>query len=175
MFSDEGEAVKFMMKNGLIDASVCPNCGAPVRCWKKKWGCDTTTLDKANLLLKCHNNHVFSPFKNTFFGGMKIPKNKILFVLYLWSAGINYIQAEMLSGCTNRVVGQLYKFMNEACEAYVLSECSRMQVGGQDIIVEIDESKLFTSSLCVYIYIYVHVYLCSFLCSNSLFTSFFFR
>ena len=143
-FTDEGKAVTHMIDKGLIDLDCCPKCGSPLHSWKVQWDVhDTKILKKDNLKMGCTGKprHYFSPFANTFFGHMKVPKNEILFLLYLWSVGVTNQQAEILSGCTNRVVGQIYKFINEACQAYVLSDCENMMVGGPCIIVEIDESK----------------------------------
>jgi len=156
MFFDEHKAIRFLIDEDLIKVGQCPKCGA-VSDWKEAWddNCNSGFVcSRAKLIQRCKSpqRHEFSPFKGTFFGLTRLPKHKVLFLIWLWSMRATELHAHIMTGVTRKTIGQIYKFLRETCGAAALSNSEQNKIGGPNVIVEIDESKFGTFSLLIFVY-----------------------
>jgi hypothetical protein len=143
IFDDEGEAIKFMITEGVIDAGYCPFCGGPSY-WKCMWSNDTRVLpSSSSLTLRCCKNrdHVWSPFRGTAFTNCRKPANVILELIYCWSNRETQARVSRRMHLSRHTVRQYYKMFREVCMADELVLSSSLKLGGPGIIVEMDESK----------------------------------
>lgn len=143
IFDDEGEAIKFMFSQRILDALDCPFCQSP-SLWKRAWSDDTKILpSRSCLILRCCSNrdHVWSPFLGTCFTGCRKPANVILEIMYCWANQETQARVSRRMKLTRNTVRQYYKMFREVCMADELVYLSNLRIGGPGVIVEMDESK----------------------------------
>ena len=143
LFDDEGNAIKFMFSQGIIDAVVCPFCGSP-SFWKCAWPSDTSSLpSRSCLVLRCcaNRDHTWSPFLGTCLLGCRKPANVILELIYCWANHETQTHVSKRMHITRNAIRQYFKIFREVCMADELVLASTLRIGGPGVIVEMDESK----------------------------------
>lgn len=148
IFADEGKAVQYMIERGVLEfdgeLGYCKHCGTKTPCsFKKRWGEDTTTLERSNMKLKCRTcRRVTSLFYGTVFENKRILKNKILLLMYLWVTKTSQKMMVTMMGIKKDTLRRLTKNLRQSCEAFFATEVGgKVQIGGPGVIVQIDESK----------------------------------
>ena len=79
-------------------------------------------------------------FNNTFFSKVKIPPNELLNVIYFWLQGASWTFIKNVCGHFSQFVTNILTDLNDLAALNVNEE--KLKIGGPNIIVEIDESKL---------------------------------
>jgi hypothetical protein len=131
-FMSEGRALAYLIDNGVISGQgECSRCGGNVklRVDRKVYRCTT---------FACRDER--SCVRGTFFAGHRLGINKILEVAYYWLARSSNSQIETFTGVHNQAVTSFVQYLRELV-ADTLDEIDYV-IGGEDICVEIDETKL---------------------------------
>ena len=79
-------------------------------------------------------------FKNTFFSNVKIFPCELMTIIYFWLQGANFTFVKNVTGHSKQVITNIFKDLNDLAALNVNEE--KLKIGGPNIIVEIDESKL---------------------------------
>ena len=155
IFHSELCALKFMIEHRLVDfdgeTAYCPRCDRRTSCrFKKSLPREANVLERNHLLLRCKrdNTHEFSVCNGTIFD-RRIVKNKILLAFYLWLNKIDMTRIVVMTAIGHRAVAKLLKSIRQACEAHYfdsVSESGTRKIGGDGIIVQIDEAKYGTKT-----------------------------
>lgn len=130
IFIDEEEAIKFLFENNLIqDIQRCPKCDAPISRMKKVFVCKRKA---------CRKN--ISIFNNSFFSECKLSINDIMFISYNWINRTRRNKLVEMTGHSTSTVTTYYNYLRNLI-SYMIEKDDYRKIGGQNIIVEIDESK----------------------------------
>ena len=136
IWAREEAARAYLVENQvLIRPERCPDCDGDMA---------LETPDKPKIF-RCKNRHCRkkrSITKETFFGSSKLALGQILMISYFWLINAKHETLQLLSGCSSRTITSWYRYLNDLV-AMDLSELpgDEGQIGGDGIIVEIDESK----------------------------------
>ncbi|KII61452.1 hypothetical protein RF11_12867 [Thelohanellus kitauei] len=76
----------------------------------------------------------------TFFNKSKLPINEVLLLAYFWLAKSNGKQIEIYTGHSNKTITAYKKFLRKLVSDSL--DFIYLQIGGKDVVVEIDETKL---------------------------------
>jgi transposase-like protein len=127
---DEEKCINFLLENSVIYTSVqCPGCGGDTRRDKKVWVCRKSSCRKG-----------VSIFASSFFAKTKLKCNEVLMICYLWLIKATYSVIMAATGHSSITVSDYTKFCRQLITEMVDDEDTC--VGGQGIVVEVDESKL---------------------------------
>ena len=132
LFFDEETTKKFITKNKINYQKMnCAKCQIEMEKNEEKylfrctnWKCQTTK----------------SILANTFFSNVKIPLNKCMFLAYLWLRKTTTIESAETLQISKNSVTKYFQYFRELVSSMIQSE--NIKIGGKDIIVEIDETKL---------------------------------
>jgi transposase-like protein len=118
-------------KNVFYRSIPCPKCAEPllVNPIRKAFRCSRQSCKME-----------FSQRKHTFFYGSQLNCAQILHLAYMWLNRSSQTQCINQTGNSSRTVTTFHKHFRRLV-ASTLSEIDQ-QIGGQDIVVEIDETKL---------------------------------
>lgn len=96
--------------------------------------------------------------RNSFFEGSKVPTNVLLLLTLLWIAGVKHTSIQILTGLAQATVTLWIKKILAAIQWDVLNEPSGQKIGGDNIHVQVDESKVcLCSSIATYVYLFICV------------------
>uniref|UniRef100_A0A0K0ER96 Transposase n=1 Tax=Strongyloides stercoralis TaxID=6248 RepID=A0A0K0ER96_STRER len=132
IFFNDREALLFLQGEGILPKEgECEKCGG------------STTINMAKLLLRCTRRNCRKSVavrKGTFFAGQCLPLGEILHVAYLWL--LKTPVAGIISQCglsSATVCSYLKYFRQLVSDALEEQDCV---IGGDGIVVEIDETKM---------------------------------
>jgi len=129
LFSDEEDCQKFLISEGIFyTVDACFECSAGVILSGKLYRCKRKACRKA-----------VSVYQGTVFAKSKIPCNKILHMAYLWLAGCSHKAIMLLTGHSKQAVTNFITIFQDLVGCAIDSDDTI--IGGENVIVEIDESK----------------------------------
>jgi len=130
IFFDEDECIKFLFQMEILynDPS-CSECGSSTKRFGKLFRCRKK---------KCRKG--VSIFKDSFFAKNKIPVNKALLIGYLWLTNASHTSILIMTGHSSATITDYVGYYRSLVGSCVQDRDNR-KIGGEDIIVEIDESK----------------------------------
>lgn len=132
LFFDENACISFLFENEIFyDAISCPSCNSPMNLFleEERFRCGKKLCRKS-----------VSIRNSSFFAGHKLPTSKVLFLGYSWLSKVPVNSILSMSGCGKATVCSLQKsFRQLVANALTNEDCV---IGGDGIVVEIDESKL---------------------------------
>jgi hypothetical protein len=130
-FTSEVHALNYLVdQNAMSLPAICKFCHS-----------DRIALKKKPFLFRCKDcRKAFSMLANTFFSGTKLPVNDILLFAYLWllKTPIQSIMMQ-IGGMSSETAANWNSFLYELV-AWDM-ETMECKIGGEGIVVEIDESK----------------------------------
>ena len=159
LFRDEWKATEYLVDNLVIGwPTSCVLCGGPVsavtaydpvkhdvvnaRGNKKK-------IPKNCFLVRCrkdkctegHARWTQSIWKGTMFDGTRKKKSELLEFFYWYLLRLTHTQLKQFLGWSDSTVTDWMNYCREMFHMFVMNDTRTYSLGGQDIIVEIDESK----------------------------------
>ena len=130
IFLNENLAIEYLIEKNIIFSNWKCSCGyicvPNVQC--KKYRCYAK---------KCRKS--ISIFKNTFFYKSKLKVNDIMHLAYFWLCESSSLCAEKYFGFSDKTIAYYFKHFRELVSDSLDNQ--DFKIGGQDIIVQIDESK----------------------------------
>lgn len=125
----EETALDFLIKEEILEVpEICVNCEARMQRYGKVVRCSNRQCRKS-----------VSLSKGSFFAKSRVGINDTLLLGYLWIAGVNYSTAIALTTHSSGTIVEYYRYFRELV-ADSLDEVD-WKIGGEGVIVEIDESK----------------------------------
>lgn len=127
--TDEDACIEFIIEHELVYSQ--PRCG---RCRKSTY--------RDGRMWRCTNHHCSwskSIFKDSVFGNTRLPPQMILLIGYLWLTKCSRTSVQLITGCSSTTVTHFAKLFRQLVADEV--EENEDQIGGENVIVEIDESK----------------------------------
>lgn len=131
LFNEE-RCVEYIRAQGIFYRNrECPQCNGQMALMhaREKFRCP-----KKN----CRREE--SERKGSFFFGLRLPLNQILFLAYLWTNKIPPTVMKSMTGIAIQTVVDMRKYFRQLVGAHL--EDLHDQIGGEGIVVELDESKL---------------------------------
>jgi hypothetical protein len=143
-FNNEHVAVCYFIESGVLPEPICETCGLAMTCVgrdDKPYNyrcrtCRTPTSDNTRSL-----------FKYTILGFSKLPKSKLLRMMYLWCIGSSSTQIVRMTRITHKVVSTWVKYFRQLVSQMIF-DSEKTMIGGPGTIVEIDESKFGKCKMC---------------------------
>lgn len=133
IYQNEISTINFLFESDILyKYEKCPKCQIGnikiIPSLPKIWTCNN---------YKCRKR--ISIFKDSFFGKSNIPCNDILRIAYKWLCGQNYSTILSQTRHSEHTITNTIKFLREMIGDNLMQE--EQIIGGENIIVEIDESK----------------------------------
>ena len=140
LYSKES-TVNWLMDKGFLNKKrLCPECGGPMKLINVPKG-RTSDLMQWSCRKGQHDLRL-SVRHGSWFANANMTLEEITEITYLWCLGLSQVQIQELMGCSSNTVVDWFSFCREVCEVTLLKETENgKQIGGENIIVEIDESK----------------------------------
>jgi len=132
IFFKEDAARSYLLANGIIGGMMeCPKCGGAMKLNEVRWvfRCRKETCD----VLRSLNS-------NTFFAGTKLKACEVLLLSRLWLAKVPVSSAIELTGHSEKTVVAFWGHFRQLVSSALEEEDT--VIGGDGIIVEVDETKL---------------------------------
>jgi hypothetical protein len=134
-FCSEESCIKWLLERSIVKIPIC--CGksminANIKNKKYMYRCDSGQ--------SCTKKR--SLFTNTFFGNSKLSCHKILLICYLWASEINHKSMVMITGQNKNTISDWMGFIRQLVSEDMQNSPEEVKVGGEGIIVEIDETKI---------------------------------
>jgi transposase-like protein len=129
VFFNEADCISYLMQeNVLFIRENCSFCLSTVRIEEKFWRCTNINCRKK-----------ISVFKNTLLSGVKLSASKFILFGYLWLAKVKPSTLDLMLGISSKTItSNLVKLRKRIDERLDLS---KNKIGGDGVIIEIDESK----------------------------------
>jgi hypothetical protein len=129
IFIDESTCIQWMLDNGILDAVTrCRACGSDVRLVEKLYHCRSRSCRKQ-----------LSALSGSFFAGSRIKCNEAMLFGYYWLGGCSHSQLQRFTGHALQTITDFSRHFRQLVSG-ALEEHDSL-IGGEDVIVEIDESK----------------------------------
>ena len=131
IFKNEKSAIIYLIQKEVLCFQInCPHCSV-----LNVWNLKTKSIRCTNP--HCHKS--YSALKDTFFENSKIKINLILTLAYYWLLRMPVTSITVMLNISSKTACDYYSFF----EKLVADEISEtiQKIGGQNVIVEIDESK----------------------------------
>jgi len=170
IFVCEPTALMYLEAKGVIDVPTeCPKCAAKVARvralatgvtgkvldgglpggaivetpWMNAWAMLHEPLHRDNIVVRCRGRerHKTSIFTGSFFQNCRIRKNKVLHIMYGFVSNMAISNITQMTGVDHEMVSQYLKYFHEMIVSAVLNDANESEIGGEGVIVEIDESK----------------------------------
>ena len=127
---DEQTCIQFLFNNGIIDIpSRCSACNSFMKQEGKLFRCRSKSCRKS-----------VSIFHSSFFSNSRLKCNEAMFLLYLFHAKVSSTSIHMMTGHSVHTIAEYKRYYMQLLASDLDDEDA--VIGGQDVIVEIDESKL---------------------------------
>jgi ISXO2-like transposase domain len=124
----EEECIDFLFEEDILEESLCLLCDSNVRREKKIFRCMNQGCRKT-----------VSIFANTFFAKNHLNCSNVMLVGYYWLCDSNYTAIQIIMGCSsNTIIKYMRLFRRLVIETL---DDNDQKIGGNNVIVEIDESK----------------------------------
>ena len=128
-FSDNLNALQYLMSNGVLQAPICSDCSRVMK-WKKN----------TSYTYRCKPCGVSqSILKDTIFHKSKLPLNLILLLVYEWINCSSVSAIARKVGCNPQTASYWCQRLRILVTSVLLGTDN--QIGGEDVEVQIDESK----------------------------------
>jgi ISXO2-like transposase domain len=127
--TDEEACIEFSIEHGLVYGQPC--CA---RCRKSTY--------RHGRMWRCTSHHCGwskSIFKDSVFGNTRLPPQVALLIGYLWLTKCSHTSMQLITGCSSATVTHFAGLFRQLMANEV--EEDEGQIGGENVIVEIDESK----------------------------------
>jgi hypothetical protein len=122
---------EFLTLHGISGDIICIHCGQEM---KSKWG--------QPHIYRCNPCRISrSIFKDTIFNNCKIGRGKVLLMGYLWLMGSTQTEIEKLMQLDDKTVRYWVVLFRQCIEYDLNADQNDRMIGGDDIVVEIDETK----------------------------------
>ena len=132
LFDNEDNAISFLYQHSAVYRErFCTVCETPMK------------LNLVKKTFRCNKracNQKVSLMKNSFFQQHRIPCSKILQLAYFWLAGMKNGTAMIMTGHSKDTIASYYSMFRHLVSVSLDDEDS--QIGGDGVIVEIDETKM---------------------------------
>jgi hypothetical protein len=133
MFPNDNTCFKFLAAEGVFyDSLPCPGCNKPMKRNEDKsvFRCTTNSCNQREISMR----------KHTFFFDTSLSCRAIMFMALLWLAGVGHLSVIELTHHSPNTVSNFFKYFRQLISSNLtVEEC---MIGGPDVIVEIDETKL---------------------------------
>ena len=123
----EEDCIDFLFEEDILEESLCSLCGSNVRREKKIFRCVNRGCRKT-----------LSIFANTFFAENRLNCSSVMLIGYYWLCGVNYTAIQSITGCSSNTI---VKYMQMFRQLVINTLDNNQKIGGNNVIVEIDESK----------------------------------
>lgn len=133
LFSSEDVCIGFLLENNVFyNTMVCVQCNSQMKLYisSLSFRCTTHSCKGRRLTIKIH----------TFFYGSHLKCLEILELGFLWLNGISVSHAITMTGHSSKTVALFYKHFRQLVSSSIEEE--DVVIGGPDVVVEIDETKL---------------------------------
>lgn len=130
---DNTAAKQFLLERGIISQTMlCTICGHSV----------VANVIRESYRHRCRDSRQVevSIWKHTFFSWVKIGPSQVLRLAYLWLCGCSHTTMETITGHSNTTITTFMSHFRQILENSIPE--SACVIGGEDIIVEIDECKI---------------------------------
>ncbi|CAG8599913.1 7514_t:CDS:2 [Ambispora leptoticha] len=132
IFESEAQAIEYLQEKEVLSKQMkCPKCNQSMTLNNTVFDCVKRACRKR-----------MSIFTNTIFYGANTPYNRVLEIGYLWIIEMKHKSIKTFTGMSPTTITRWLKIFKELVSFNLEEE--HQQIGGQDIIVEIDESKFGT-------------------------------
>lgn len=129
LFESESNSINYLIENRCLNyRDTCEHCGGQVFFKSKLFRCKKDGCRKS-----------WSIFKNSFFSKTKLNTNTILELGYYWLCECSYSSVIKIMGLSSKTICAYYKYFRQLV-ASSLDQNDDI-IGGDGIIVEVDESK----------------------------------
>ncbi|HEY6534435.1 MAG TPA: hypothetical protein VIY08_01285 [Candidatus Nitrosocosmicus sp.] len=128
IFFDEDKCINFLFNENILQFQRCPTCNYNTYRDKKIFRC----LD-----LNCRK--AVSIFDKTFFSGRHLKCSDVMLIGYYWLCNANYTMILNMSGHSSTTVSKYIKLFRQLVINMLVDNDEI--IGGNNIIVEVDESK----------------------------------
>lgn len=126
---DEQKCIDFLFEQNILYANPnCTLCLAAMRREKKLWRCKN---------FRC--NKTCSIFTGSFFAKARITCDEVMHIAYLWLTKASYSTALIHTHHSSPTITEYYNYLRQLVTDNLNFEDT--MIGGENIIVEIDESK----------------------------------
>jgi transposase-like protein len=129
LITDEEACIGFIIDHKLVyDQPRCARCRKSTYRNGRKW--------------RCTNRHCSwskSIFKDSVFGNTRLPPQTVMLIGYLWLTKCSHTSVQLITGCSSATVTHFTTLFRRLVVDEV--EENEGQIGGNDVIVEVDESK----------------------------------
>ena len=152
MTSSKDKTMNWLKLNNYVaqEGADCPECQEKGGTGKLNYHkVSPSQRRKMNVIYTCSGSRRdckkrYSPFKNTFFDGIacKLPAEKVIELIYFWAKKypVNKVAKEV-EVHPNTVI-DYFNYLREVCTVATLERGDDV-IGGENLTVEIDESKFF--------------------------------
>ena len=123
----EEECIDFLFEEDILEESLCSLCGSNVRREKKIFRCVNRGCRKTLFI-----------FADTFFAENRLNCSSVMLIGYYWLCGVNYTAIQSITGCSSNTI---VKYMRLFRQLVIDTLDDNQKIGGNNVIVEIDESK----------------------------------
>ncbi len=139
IFGDKIKLIDWLKNKGLLASSMdcqkCNNGTAMVFTERTEQG-----GSKDGYTWRCTHCHTMKTIRaGSFFAKSKLPLNKWVFLLYLWSMDVGVCTAALQAEVSEVTAVDVYQFCRDVCSTRLLSDGPTM-LGGNGVVVQIDES-----------------------------------
>ena len=129
IFNDETACIRFLLECEVFyQVNECEDCGAEVTLSGKFYQCKRRRCRKK-----------VSLFKGSIFARSKLSCNEVMLVGYLWLAECSHKTIMRTTGFSKPTVTKFLEYFRQLVGCHL--DTDDMIIGGEGIIVEIDESK----------------------------------
>lgn len=129
IFLNEHGAVAWLIETRVVDITTeCSLCGGDIRLCGTTFWCRSRNCRKKNSL-----------FNGSFFSEAKLAINKILQIGYFWLGGSGRNEIVRFTGCADKTITTYMGYFRQLVVSSL--DTDDEMVGGEGIIVELDESK----------------------------------
>ena len=126
---DEKACIEFAIEHGLVyPQPLCARCRKSTYRDGRKWRYTNHHCGWSKLI-----------FKDSVFGNTRLPPQMVLLIGYLWLTECSNTFTQSITGCSSPTVTHLMELFRQLAADEVVENEGR--IGGENVIVEIDESK----------------------------------
>ena len=130
ILGSEDLAIQVAIENDILYAEmICPLCERPMKANGLRWRCNNRSCKRKEI----------SIFVDTIFYKSHLTVNKVIMIGYLWATGLSASQICHITGVNKNTITFYMNSYRTACSSYI--ETTAELIGGDQIIVEVDESK----------------------------------
>ena len=134
LFIDDKAAFDYLIHNNVLKIPLnCPECSSGM----------SPKTDKY-YMYRCKRKNCrksMSIFKNTFFNRSRLTPSKILHITYLWLTKSSTETIRIQTGISSDTACNWLNYLHQLVSWDIENLQSESKIGGNDVIVEIDESK----------------------------------